>query len=355
MRIVALTRYSRLGASSRVRFYQYLPYFKANGIDVEVLPLTDDAYLRNAYSASPVGGGYLASRYVRRIRNVLDSGTCDLLWIEKELLPWAPAWMEHLLIGRTPYALDFDDAIFHKYDDHPRGLVRRLFGRKIDGIMRGASLVVAGNRYLAERAREAGARDIAIVPSVIDLDRYQYEERTHGDAFTIGWIGSPTTTRHVLAIRAALREVCAGGRARVVLVGAEAGVSAADIPAEIRPWSEETEVAEIHGFDVGIMPLPDDRWERGKCGYKLIQYMGCSRPVVGSPVGVNTEIIANGVNGFLASDHSGWVRALRAMSEDRASRDRMGQNGRKLVAECFSLEKAAPRLRMLLERAGGRS
>ena len=125
--------------------------------------------------------------------------------------------------------------------------------------------------------------------------------------------------------------------------------------ATIRDWDEATETGEIGKFDVGIMPLPDNPWERGKCGFKLIQYMACGKPVVASPVGVNREIVVDGVNGFLASSHDEWVRALERLKSDPELRRTMGANGRRMVEEKYCLQVTAPRLHRLLLEAAGRA
>jgi glycosyltransferase involved in cell wall biosynthesis len=259
-----------------------------------------------------------------------------------------------VLSRRIPLVADYDDATFHTYDRHPGRILSSLMGGKIDAVMRRSSLVVAGNGYIAERARRAGAARVEILPSVIDLDRYPPAPDPRNGLPTVGWIGSPTTARHLKTVESALREVVAGGKARVAIVGAP-GNPLESVPALFRPWSEETEVAEIRSFDVGIMPLPDEPWERGKCGYKLIQYMGCCLPVVASPVGVNREIVADGVNGFLASGHDEWMATLSRLANDATLRREMGSKGRGVVASRFSLQVTAPRLLELLHIAAGRT
>ena len=125
--------------------------------------------------------------------------------------------------------------------------------------------------------------------------------------------------------------------------------------ATIRDWDEATETAGIGNFDVGIMPLPDNPWERGKCGFKLIQYMACGKPVVASPVGVNREIVVEGVNGFLASTQKEWVDALLRLKEDPDLRRTMGEKGRRMVEEEYCLQVTAPRLHRILLNAAGRA
>jgi glycosyltransferase involved in cell wall biosynthesis len=216
--------------------------------------------------------------------------------------------------------------------------------------MRRAALVLVGNEYLAERARQAGAKRVECLPTVVDVERYDQALCRVQGLCTIGWIGSPMTAPYLTLVQAVLSEVCQQGNVRVVIVGAQ-HIPLAGVPVETRAWSEQTEVQEIQSFDVGIMPLPDEPWERGKCGYKLIQYMACSKPAVASPVGVNRHIIAHGIDGFLASTPTQWVQTLRTLCQDRALRERIGQAARRKVAQEYSLQVTAPRLVSLLSSA----
>jgi glycosyltransferase involved in cell wall biosynthesis len=347
MKMLVLCRYSRLGASSRYRIFQYFPYLREQGFDLDVIPLLDDAYLGRRYARQRVDAFRLVGAFARRLLALVSSRRYDLVWLEKEALPWVPGWVEGLLTHfGAPYVVDYDDAIFHRYDQHHSAVARRLFGRKIDDVMRGAALVVVGNRYLAERAWSAGARRVELLPTVVDLTHYP-QVLPGGGIFTIGWIGTPLTARYLEQVRPALSEVCADGRAKVVAIGA-GDLNWSDVPIEVQPWSEESEVTALQHLDVGIMPLPDSPFERGKCGLKLIQYMASSRPVVASPVGVNAEIVRNGINGFIASDHGEWVGALRALREDVPRRERMGTAGRAMVEAQYCLSVTAPRLACLL-------
>ncbi|MBW1745401.1 MAG: glycosyltransferase family 4 protein [Deltaproteobacteria bacterium] len=348
MKILLLSRYSRLGASSRLRSYQYLPYLKAQGIDVTVASLLGDEYIKNLYTGRRVNLLSVIGAYVRRITCLLKSNRFDLLWIEYEILPWLPAWAERILACfGIPYIVDYDDAIFHRYDMHQWRMVRRILGDKIDKVIHQATLVIAGNRYLADRARRAGARWIECLPTVVDLKRYRVDPNRKKSVVNFGWIGSPTTAKYLYLVTHAFAKVCSDINARLVLVGS-GQVQLDGIPTEIRTWSEETEVKNIQDFDVGIMPIPDDPWTRGKCGYKLIQYMACGRPVIASPVGVNQQIVEDGANGFLAITVSDWVHALKTLGNDYELRDRMGKAARAKVESQYSLQVAAPRLADLM-------
>jgi glycosyltransferase involved in cell wall biosynthesis len=352
MRLLALTRYSSLGPSSRIRFYQYIPYLTSCGVELQIAPLLDDDYVRSLYTGKRQSVSSVVMAYIRRIVRLANSRSFDLLWIEKELFPWLPAWAERLLAGLgVPYAADYDDAVFHRYDMHANLIIRALLGKSIDSVMRHATTVVVGNDYLAERARRAGASRIEYLPSVVDVNRYSIREKTDKQC-RIGWVGSPITAPYV--IREALEEVSKQIGVRLVLVGAGDQDPLPGVAKEVLPWSEDSEVAHIQSFDVGIMPLPDGPFEQGKCGYKLIQYMACGLPVVASPVGVNTRIVEQGKTGFLASSNTDWVQALIMLSKDTGMRSDLGKAGRKKVEQEYSLQVTAPRLRGILTEAASR-
>jgi glycosyltransferase involved in cell wall biosynthesis len=364
MRILCLTRYDRNGASSRQRCLLYLEALGAAGITADVCPLLSDAYLHARYSGRRVGLAEIVRRYVIRLRALTRLSRYDLVWIEKEALPWMPAWIEIVLLDLAgiPIVADYDDALFHVYDRHRNPLVRGLFGTKIDRIMKAADLVIVGNAYLGARAKMAGARRVAELPTVVDLRRYEAPSRRpalrpfdklraqEGAALTIGWIGSPITSPYLDLLRPALSALMARLPLRLRLIGAEP-TALAGFPAERVPWSADSEAAEIARCDVGVMPLPDAPWERGKCGYKLIQFMASALPVVASPVGANRDIILEGETGFFAARDADWVIALSRLHDDPQLRHRMGQAGRQRAERLYSLQVTAPRFLDLLQQS----
>lgn len=355
MKVLFLTRYGRLGASSRMRFLQFLPLFEQEGLKCTVAPLVDDAQLQARYQK----GGYqllgMLQAYWRRIRTLMQRDSIDVVWIEKEALPWLPAWVERWLLRGVPYVLDYDDAIFHNYDQHSSAWVRRFFGHRIDRLMAGASLVIAGNAYLAKRARDAGAPRVEIVPTVIDLDRYAVKHALvpSGEPLRIVWIGSPSTVRYLTVLRVPLAVLSQKFSLKLRVIGGGA-IDLPGVDVEFVQWTEATEVASIQACDIGVMPLFDSPWERGKCGYKLIQYMACGLPVVASPVGVNGEIVCAGENGFLADTVNEWVDTLDRFLSDAALRQQMGKVGRRCVEAQYCIQQVAPRLVALLSTAGER-
>lgn len=354
MKVLALPRYERMGASSRLRFYQYFPYLKdVAGLQVTSKPLLSNAYVEVLYRSDlRKDRGAIVRAYAKRwalLRRAQRD--FDLVWMEKEAFPYLPAWGERLL-NRTgvPYIVDYDDATFHQYDSHRRPQIRRLLGGKIAEVMARAATVVVGNHYLGEYARASSAVQVEYLPTAVDLAQYPATSVITPDTnhpFTIGWIGTPLTTAYLTAIRPALERVCHSGRSHLRFVGAGA-VDWPELPVDSVLWSEATEAGEIRKFSAGIMPLPDAPFERGKCGYKLIQCMASGVPVVASPVGVNRTLIRHGENGFLAESNDDWVAALERLRDDPPLQERMGQEARRTVEQEFCTKITAPRLATLL-------
>jgi len=350
-KVLILPRHSSQAASCRHRFTQYLPALAARGFDCTVAPLFDEVYTRSLLAGAGRRWWHAAVSAFSRLEKLAAARRYDLVVIHTELLPYVPAAFERLLAARaTPYVLDFDDAFFHQYEGHASRLVRRLLSGKIESLVRGAALNVAGSDYLAGYARRF-SDSVAVVPTAVDLARYPSSAppcRGSGP-FQIAWIGSPSTTPHLQSIGPELREFCRRRNAEVVAIVAKP-FDADGLPIRWIEWSEATEVEHLSRADVGIMPLPADAWAEGKCGFKLIQSMACWRPVVASPVGANRHVVAAEESGLLA-EQGGWVDALDRLYGDCALRARFGAAGRRRVEEGYSLQVWAPVVCDLWEQA----
>lgn len=351
MRVTALARYARMGASSRLRLYQYLQPLQAAGHQARVHPFFDDLYLERLYSGQGRLGPSLRA-YAGQIGALRTLADQDLIWLEKEALPWIPFAIERACFPRSvPIVADYDDAVFHRYDLHGSWTVRNLLGQKINRVMANAALITAGNTYLADRARAAGATHIEIVPTVVDLDQYapRVESGSNKERARIGWVGTPSTwTEFMRPMLPELTELAREHEARFLVVGAGEKEPDETGLVDHLSWTEAGEVADIQRMDIGLMPLIDTPWARGKCGYKLIQYMACGLPVVASPVGVNAEIVEHGVNGFLATTERDWREALNMLLRNPSLRQQMGAAGRRKVEARYSLQIWGPRVAELL-------
>lgn len=351
LKALFLTRYGRLGASSRYRFMQYEQILTDHDIDCRFEPLLDDDYLSNRYSGAKSGMMKFGMSAFRRLSMILKAKRYDVVVLQGEAMPYIPAILEHFLsLLGVPYVVDLDDAIFHYYDKNPRWLIRTLLGRKIANVVRRSACVFAGNDYLADYARQSGTKRIEWIPTVVDFGRYSVTD-TGSDNFTVGWIGSPGSSRYLSVIANALESVGRDKTTCLTLVGAGSDFQVEGILTKKLTWCEESEVLCMQNFSVGIMPVPDDPWGRGKCGLKLIQYMACGLPVVASPVGVNREIVEHGVNGFLASTDREWVGALETLRNDPQLAKRMGKAGRARVEEKYSMQVTGPKVAQALKKA----
>lgn len=348
LRVLVLSRFDRLGASSRMRILQFLPYFGGAGIEADVRPFFGAGYLDRLYATGKRRLRDAIPGYLKRFGAVVASKHYSVVWVEKEIFPFMPAVFETILRRfRVPYIVDYDDATFHTYDLHPWVMVRKLFRDRLDLLIEGAHCVTVGNNYLGDYAESHGAKRVELIPTVVDANRYRVVEEPPSRELRIGWVGSPATTKYLYTVRDVLRRLSMDRPVKLVTVGAST-LQDFGVPLEQHAWSESTEAQLLESIHVGIMPLPDTPWERGKCGYKLIQYMACGRPVVGSAVGVNQDIVTSSV-GYLAEGDDQWLHALRVFADDPKRRHECGWKGRELVEARYSLSAVAPKLVSLVK------
>lgn len=347
---LVLAKYGARAASTRQRFVQTRPYLKAANIHIDIHPLFDDAYLNTFFIQGHRKKWAILTSYLNRIADLFRTGNYDFIWVQYELFPYLPGVLERLIfLTRTPVIMDMDDAIFHQYDQHNNRLIRALLGQKLRPLLRHSAMAFCGNTYLADYAR----RDCAhthIIPTTVDTTLYvPAQKQRSSNPPMLGWIGSPSTWNYCLPLHDIFAEFVHSQQASMLVVGAEHAANT-HYPFEFRSWAESREVADIQEMDIGVMPLPDALWARGKCGYKLIQYMACGIPVIASPIGVNREIVEHGVNGFLASTPDEWRAAITQLLADPALGQHMGQAGRAKVQEHYSIQHYGLRIAALIQQ-----
>lgn len=348
MKVLYFTKYTRQGASSRLRSYQYFPKLEEQGIHVDVSPLFNDEYLDKIYNGETPKLLVLIA-YLKRFIVIFKASSYDKVIIEKELFPYLPAWFEWGFNQfNINFIVDYDDAIFHNYDQHPNKWIRQFLGDKIDKVMSYSSCVISGNSYLADRAMKAGASQVKIIPTVIDLEKYI---QTNEEQFTtkiIGWIGSPSTFKYVKQIESVLEKLVEENNVYIHIIGSGSDTLSFKENVNYIKWDVNSEVEEISKFNIGIMPLENSEWEKGKCAYKLIQYMGCRKPTVASAVGMNQEVVNRGVNGFLASSDQDWYEKLSFYLNQPEIAQKHGSNGFETVEGKFNLNTASSKLISIL-------
>jgi glycosyltransferase involved in cell wall biosynthesis len=355
-RVLALSPIPEEGAGCRFRISQFIPYLESAGYRVTVSPFFTPEFFRLVYRPGHLWKKVtaFAGLTLGRLRSLRGLSQYDLVFIYREAFPIGPPLIERWLArpGRPPIVYDFDDAVFlDNVSDANRFIVSLKWARKVPEILRLSTRVIAGNDFLATFAR-AHNRAVVTIPTCVDTDRFVPRSRPRGSGpMVVGWIGSPTTAAYLSMLATVFSRVHADTPFEVKVSGAGSDVSFAGVPVRNVPWSLADEVTLFNTCDIGVYPLTDDEWSKGKCGFKAIQFMACGVPVVASAVGVNREIIQDGVNGFLASTLAEWEAKLRRLLTDPALRAQFAAAGRRTVEERYSLRVNAPRLAAALDEA----
>jgi hypothetical protein len=335
--------------ASRVRFIQFVPLFESAGWRVSHRPNRPDRQWRSKLGNRIARGvHYRAGRTmmrVNRVRDVMDARDFDAIFLNRDLIASDVRYERMLLSRNRRVIFDFDDAIFlggAKGERHARWMSAN------------AAWVTPGNAYLAEWARQWTDR-ITIVPTVIDTDRYERKEWNGADfsrPMRVGWTGSDvsivtTLFPHLEMLARSQKEL---GFELVVISNTKPTLPVSGINWTFHPWRPEEEGALGRMFDVGIMPLVDNTFQRGKCGFKLLQCMAAGLPTIGSPVGVNAEIVQEGRTGFLATTPDEWHEALRVLTNTPELRVEMGRAGWERCEQEYSLNRWFPELLAIVNR-----
>ena len=362
MRVLFVTQYGPSMASSRTRVFQYLPYLHRHGFETRVITVVPDG--------GTEGSGLLATRrpwrkifyYIHTWWRTLLCGWrawrsslgFDLLFVQKVIFPWPVRVL--LRLRRPPVLFDFDDAIF---TSEIRGLhwtaawKERRNRRGLPAMLKLAEGAVVENDYTGNYAARYCRVTRITGPVDTEAIRPPAGGRRAGETVVVGWIGSASSAQYLDLLQVPLARLgkrCPGIRLR--LVGA-ASWSCAGVPVERKEWRLEEESGDLSGFDIGIMPLTEDPWTLGKGGYKLLQYMASALPVVASPVGINAEIVVDGVTGYLAGTDEQWEEKLLALAADPGLRARMGREGRERVEAGYSLASQQGKFLKLLRGGSG--
>ncbi len=341
MRILFATLGDETLASSRTRVFQYLPHLRRAGVAVEVFVYGCRSSFLGRRIIGPI------TEHLHRCAATLEllARACraDVVFLQKIFVPALA--LRLLRMAGKRLVFDFDDAVYTVQPEASPDSARqaRALTRQFEQTVSRCDLVVLENEFTEARAARLCPKVLRIT-GPIDTERYLPASRPAAADVTIGWIGSLSTTvylRLVAKVLSRLKTEVPG--LRVLLIGAgPAAISAME--AEVVPWRLDSEVAQLSRFDIGIMPLTDDEWTRGKGGYKVLQYMAMGIPAVASPVGVNREMINDGVTGFLAADEEAWAARLRELALDASRRQMMGRAAREEAQRRYSFFAATPRL-----------
>jgi len=346
MKIAMLTRFGAMGANSRYRLLQYIPSFERAGHTVEVRPMLDDAYLRALYASGRRSRWQVARGYLRRLAQLRGLEHYSIVLCDQEFFPYFPPMAERLAAGCCArLVVDYDDAAYCKYREIP------LLRQRIPALIAQAEAVVVGNHSLETFAARY-SQSVHVIPTVVDVSRYTpRRDYSESGVLRLVWIGTPVTAEFLKPLAPVLMELKT--RYPVLglrLIGAGEAIRQWLPFAEVVPWSEASEARLLAECDIGLMPLPDTEFTRGKCGLKLIQCMAAGLPVVGSPVGANCEIVHEGREGYLAASPRQWFEALEQLIVSPRLRREMGQNASRKVRQNYSLQQGAAAWLRIIER-----
>jgi glycosyltransferase involved in cell wall biosynthesis len=331
----------------RYRLEQWEPLLRERGVEITWAPFEDDELHSVVYKPGQMSKKLqlVTRNLARRLSTIGKASKYDLVYILREAALLGPAVFERLLYQQSiPFVFDFDDAIFVSYRSPSNGYLSYLkFASKTKTICRLASHVMVGNPYLAEYARQVND-NVTVIPTTIDTEKYRVPPpKNDSGPLTIGWTGSYSTVQHLDTLRGALKKLAETEKFRLRVIGTPS-YELAPIDVEAMQWRAATELDDLCAIDIGVMPLPDDNWSKGKCGLKALQFMALGIPTICSPVGVNTDIIQDNQNGFLAGTEAEWVDKLTRLLRSAELRRRLGDAGRATVEQRYSAAIQAPRV-----------
>lgn len=331
--------------SQRYRFEQYFDFLKANGFECELSFIIDEKADSIFYSPGNIFSklNITIKSAFKRWNDIKRSNEFDIIFVQREAFMTGSSFFEKRFAkskSKTKLVFDFDDSIWLlDTSDANKKWGWLKSAKKTGDIIKVSDLILAGNDYLAEYARTFNS-NVKVIPTTVDTDIfYRKSEYLNNEKICIGWSGSITTIKHFEQAIPFLRKIKSkyGEKVYFKVMGDESYTNE-ELSIKGIPWTEETEVEELSTFDIGIMPLPNDEWVKGKCGLKGLSYMALEVPTIMSDVGVNSQIIEDGKNGLLASSEEQWIEKISQLIESFELRKKLGKEGRNTVIERYSME-----------------
>ena len=357
MKVASLTDHI-FSPASRFRFRQYIPILLQNGIEVHdyyrkfstetASPRDGNIRIRDDYGLILRAILHETDNVVKRFIYTLKSNSYDAVWLSRQLIIGYPSF--EFLINK-PLIYDIDDAIF---------LINRLANLQFKITSERANAVIAGNDYLAEEASKY-CKKVFVVPTAVDTDRWQpsfiniYDEQIFdSEEFRIGWCGTSSSYKYFLPLENDIKQFLLDFPSTKFILMSDRFPQELQI---LKPyinfiqWSVNEEVKFIQSLNVGLMPIGNDIWSKGKCAYKALLYAACSIPVIMTPTGVNAQLLAQSEIGIGPNNSKEWYEALRMMFFDKALAKRMGRNGVDLIAKDYSMIACAPKIAKIIRES----
>lgn len=351
MKVLALSSYPVEAAATRFRVGQYVEPLADQGIEIDLRPFLSGEQFRSLYSGSGLAGKLAgtAGSIAKRIRELASASRYDLLFVQREAMPFGPGVFERLFqdFGRLPMVLDLDDATYVRYVSPTYGRLGsalKFFG-KTDKLIDRSEVVICGNRYIAKYVEARGKRSI-VIPTIVDTDVFRPAEKNN-EVPVIGWVGTHSTFQFLEPLLPIFTKLAEKHPFRLRIVGSgRKAVEAEGVDVEVVDWSLEREVSDFQSIDIGLYPLDtrgslDPAWLAGKSGFKAIQYLAAGVPFAMSPIGVCAEIGEDGKTHFNAASDEDWYNSLDKLLSDKNLRSAMGEAGRRYSLAAYGLQTHA--------------
>lgn len=354
MKILFVEPYPTEGPSSRYRVEQYIPYLQEKGIECVVRPFVSSEFYKILYKK----GYYFRKTLfffqscVKRLLDMLIAIRCDIVFIHLEAFPLGLPIFELVLakIGKK-VIYDLDDAIYMGITSPSNKFLKFLkYPSKVKRIIRISRQVITCNEYLADYARQFN-KNVSVIHTSVNTDKFMPKSKGDNQRITIGWIGSHSTTLYLKELRNVFYRLSLKHKFDLKIIGAAThNIEIPSINIIYKDWRLEDEIEEFQSLDIGVYPLPDNKWTAGKTGFKTIQYMSVGIPSVVSDAGPNRVIVEDGVSGYLAKTEDEWIEKLSKLIADSELRKRIGFAGRETAVAKFSLQVNAPRLFDIIQK-----
>lgn len=354
MKVLFLTPHPEEGASTRYRVKQFFPYLNSHGVECIFRPFLSSDCFNILYKEGGTlqKGLNLLKGIFQRTLNFINSGNIDIVFIHLEASPMGlPIFEKLFAYSNKPIIYDLDDALYiKKVSPANRWAYFLKSSSKIPAIIRISKHVITCNEYL-ERYVKRFNEQVTVIPTSVDTGKFTLKDyNITKKEVVIGWIGSHTTSVFLSDLSGAFSKLAKRYKFVLKIIGSQRRDYFPDIDTVYSDWSLAREAFDFQDLDIGVYPLPDNEWVKGKTGFKTVQYMSVGVPCVVSKVGRNIDIVEDGVNGFLASSEDEWVDRLSLLIENPQLRQRIGFAGRKTVEEKFSLKANAPKILEIIQK-----
>lgn len=347
--VLALSPYPLTGPSPRYRLYAFEQPLWERGIKLDIQPFLSPLAFRlrmNGAKNHPLALAQVATAAVKRLVQARTAQhRYDLIYVHRQTAPFAHSYFDSAFLrSPLPIVFDMDDAVFTQYS--------------IDRLLQGSVAATVGNGYLGTYVNQISpSTEVTVIPTVVDTRKYAVRsERQHGRRPVVGWIGTSTTfTQYLLPFLPGLVHVCQAYDAEFhVIASLDVQARAEALGAKFIPWGLETELTDLQAFDIGVMPLVDDNYVRGKCAFKLIEYGAVGIPSIGSDIGANGEVLEHGITGYLAKDLDEFKIYLANLLQRTDLGRSLGLAARQVIDERFSLSSQVDALEKVLRSAAVR-